>query len=325
MQHRGYTDMVTKALVDAAASPAADGYVSALETAAGQLSRAFASAGVAGLGAEAFGPWVMAQVGRSLVELGESVWYRVGAELRRAENYGLLPSGRYEITNANTGPLQLDAGRVFHVRWNIDVNSGRGLAPLSTARSLSNLMSRLEASLAAEGNAAVGFLLPIPTDGDAATVEQLKTDIAALNGRIAVVETTRAGWGEGAAGSPRRDYELARLGPQFPEGNVRMFLAARNSVLAACGFPIQLVDDDTGTGQREAWRRYLHGTVAPLGRLVAVEAARVGLPISLDWDTLFASDVQGRARAFQSLVNGGMSLEAAAAASGILTPPEEEA
>ena len=49
---------------------------------------------------------------------------------------------------------------------------------------------------------------------------------------------------------------------------------------------------------------------------------RIGLTIELNWDALFASDMAGRARAFQSLVAGGMSLEAAAA-SGILAPSGE--
>lgn len=39
----------------------------------------------------------------------------------------------------------------------------------------------------------------------------------------------------------------------------------------------------------------------------------------IDWDQLFASDISGRARAFQSLVNGGMEIAAAAAAAGPLT------
>lgn len=110
---------------------------------------------------------------------------------------------------------------------------------------------------------------------------------------------------------------------------MQLFTAAREAVLAACGFPVQLAQSADGTAQCEAWRRYLHETVAPLdetvaplGRLVAFEAARVGLGISLDWDALFASDVQGRARAFQSLVAAGMTLEQAAATSGILTPEE---
>lgn len=319
---RGYSDIVTQALVDAAANPASDGYVAGLEIAAGQLSRAFASAGIAGPGAAAFGPWQMAQIGRQLVEQGEAIWWRAGGTmLARAENYEILPSGRYQFSMPD-GVFSADAERVFHPRWNIDMASRRGLSPLGAAQTLRTLMQRLEAALATEGNAAVGYLLPLPTDGDASNVESLKADIAALQGRIAVIETTRGGWGEGARFSPHREFALERLGPQYPESNTLLFIEARDTILAACGYPVQLVKQQDGTGQREAWRRYLHGTVAPLGRLIASEAARIGLPVTLDWDTLFASDIQGRARAFQSLVGGGMDIAAAAAASGLLQPED---
>lgn len=320
-EDRNYSDIVTQALVDAATENLTDAYISALEIAAGQLSRAFAAAAMSGPGAPAFGPWTMAQIGRQLVERGEAVWYRIGMNLVRADNYDILPSGRYQLSLP--GAVRTEApDRVFHARWNVDVASGRGLSPLGAARQLRLLMQRLEATLATEGNAAVGYLLPIPADGDAAIVKQLKEDLAALKGRIAIVETARGGWGEGARYSPHRDYALERLGPTYPEGNVRMFVAARESVLMACGYPVQLAQDSAGTAQREAWRRYLHGTVAPLGNTVAAEAARIGLAVTVSWDQLFASDIQGRARAFQSLVGGGMDIAQAAAASGLLTPED---
>ena len=44
--------------------------------------------------------------------------------------------------------------------------------------------------------------------------------------------------------------------------------------------------------------------------------------VRLDWSELRAADVASRARAFQSLVGGGMSLSDAAAASGVLLKEE---
>ena len=321
-EQRGYTDVITNALIEASADTAADGYLAALEIAAGQLSRAFASASISGAGATAFRVDVMAQIGRSLVEAGEAVWVRQGQRLVRGLQYTILPDGRYQAETP-FGQIIVGADRAFHATWNLDVMSRRGVAPLTTARQLRDLGLKLEGSMRDEAGAAVGYLLPIPSDGDGSNIESLKGDLAALKGRIAVVETTRAGWGEGATGAPRRDYELVRMGADIPQGNVDLYTRATEAALAACGYPVQLIQKADGTAQREAWRRYLHGTVAPIGRIVAAEAERVGLAIDLDWDQLFASDISGRARAFQSLVNGGMSLEAAAAASGILTPPGE--
>ena len=40
--------------------------------------------------------------------------------------------------------------------------------------------------------------------------------------------------------------------------------------------------------------------------------------LALDFSSLFASDITGRARAFGSMVNGGMDIERAAGLSGLL-------
>lgn len=311
----GYTDTVTQALLDASADTVASGYTSALETAASQMGRAFAAAGATGRDAGAFDAWTLAQIGRSLVECGEAVWLRTGRRIERGDHYGITPGGVYDFSQFGR---RARADRVMHVRWNIDIDSWRGVSPLANARTLNDLLKRLEGSLATEANAAVGYLLPVPSDGQSDGVKQLKQDLENLKGRIAIVETTRAGWQGEPSGAPRRDFDLARMGPNFPEGNVRLFRSAREAVLAACGYPVQLDQDSDGTAQREAWRRYLHGTVAPCGRLVEAAAAAADLQITLSWDRLFASDIQGRARAFQSMVGAGMSIEDAAAASGIL-------
>ena len=313
-EKRNYTQLITDALIEGAADSAADGYTGALEIAASQLSRAFTAATVDGPDGPLLTPWAMGQIGRSLVETGESVWLRSGRRLIRAETYGIQPNGRYEIQSAGS-VMAGSASDVLHVRWNVDVASQRGVGPLANARTLRTLLQRLETSMANEGNTEVGYLLPVP---DADRIEQLRSDLNSLKGRVAVVETSQGGWGDGPQGAPRRDFELARIGPNVPQGNVNLFEASRNTVLAACGYPVQLVMGTDGTGQREAWRRYLHGTVAPLGRLVVTAAEAIGLNIGISFDQLFASDIQGRARAFQSLVASGLSLDQAAAASGIL-------
>lgn len=318
---RNYTDAITQAIVAASADNAAEGYVAALEIAAGQLSRAFAASTVDGPDASMFPPETMALIGRSLVEAGEAVWYRIGRRLDRVDNYSYPEDGggMYDLTIRGV-TRRARPSSVVHPRWNADTE-GRGIAPLSTARALRDLMLRMEAGLRDEAGAAVGYLLPVPVDGAARNVEQLKQDLANLKGKVAVIETARGGWGDSSQGVAR-DYLLSRMGPNVPDGNVRLFASALNATLAACGYPIQLATDSDGTAQREAWRRYLHGTVSPLGRIVTGAAARAGLRITLDWDQLFASDISGRARAFQSLVNGGMDVTSAAAASGLLDPTD---
>ena len=63
----------------------------------------------------------------------------------------------------------------------------------------------------------------------------------------------------------------------------------------------------------------LLGTLQPIADQIAVEASqKLGTEISISFDKLFASDLSGRARAFQSIVGGGMPTDKAAGLAGLL-------
>ena len=58
--------------------------------------------------------------------------------------------------------------------------------------------------------------------------------------------------------------------------------------------------------------------LSPLGRKVESELRRRLGDVSLDWSELRASDLSGRARAFQSMVGGGMPVADAVAIAGLM-------
>ena len=90
-------------------------------------------------------------------------------------------------------------------------------------------------------------------------------------------------------------------------------------MLAACGVPIELVTTADGTGMREGWRRFIFGSVLPLARIVEAElSAKLETRVRLDFSDLAASDLAGRARAFQSMVGAGMEIEKAAGLAGLM-------
>ena len=63
----------------------------------------------------------------------------------------------------------------------------------------------------------------------------------------------------------------------------------------------------------------LFSVIAPLGRKVQTElAAKLDGGLTIGWQELRASDLRGRARAFQSMVGGGMALDQAIAISGLV-------
>ena len=105
-EKRAYTDLLTQAILSRATG--ADSiYSGALEIAAGTVSRAFASAGPA---ARYFTATVLGEIGRDLIEVGESVW-GIGADSLRH-----LPA------------MDVDSpGRTLHLRYSTAVYSGRGI------------------------------------------------------------------------------------------------------------------------------------------------------------------------------------------------------
>ena len=93
-------------------------------------------------------------------------------------------------------------------------------------------------------------------------------------------------------------------------------------ILAACGVPPEMLRQSDGTGRREAWRQFLFGSVAPVALGVAADLAdKLDIPdLAFNHDRMSASDISGRARAFQSLVKGGMDVAKAAALAGLMEP-----
>ena len=337
-EHRqaSYTDGVVEALLSRASGTHADvAATAAVEAAAGALSRAFASAEIAPNTPATRGitPDVLAQIGRALIVHGEIVLMLAVAEGR----VRLLPVASFDVTGAAdsttwryrcdlAGPsgsttIARPADGVVHCRYSIDpARPWQGVGPLERARLSGRLSAELEAALGDEASGARGYLLPVPTDGKDDTVSELRRDIGTLQGKTALVETAMAGWGDGRMAAPRGDYEPKRIGASPPASLATLRSDAAQAVLSACGVPVELVTPGDGTGQREAWRRFLHGCVQPLASCVATElAAKLDTPgLMLNFDRLFASDLSGRARAFQSMVNGGMDVNQAAGLAGLL-------
>ena len=156
-----------------------------------------------------------------------------------------------------------------------------------------------------------------PVDGADTTVEGLKTDIANLRGRLALVQT--GDWAN-AGGDAKVDLKTQRFGAEPPASLVELLSASSQEVYSACGFNSALWGGSQAAGTREAWRLALFSVLSPLGRLVESELkAKLDDEVSLTWTELRASDLSGRARSFQSMVNGEMAVADAIAVAGLMT------
>ena len=142
-----------------------------------------------------------------------------------------------------------------------------GTGPLSWAHTSARLGSEAERTLADEVAGPLAELLAVPQDGgdagDDDPLKTLKADIRTARGKALLVETSAAGWGEGRASAPQRDWQATRLGPAPTAAGVEVARDAFARVLAATGTPPSLFLDSDGTSQREAVRRWHLGTVLP--------------------------------------------------------------
>ena len=230
---------------------------------------------------------------------------------------------------ASSPTSQIVSGaQVLHFKYSTSpARPWYGIGPLDWASKSGSLAGALEFRLAGEAQGPSGYVLPIPQDGgdsgDDDPLSSLKSDLANSGGKTQLIETTAAGWDQGKSGAPMQDWQSKRYGINVPDsvGNLRN--AAAVAVLNACQVPQALFDDADGTSQRESWRRFAMGPLAGLAAIIESEIAdKLMTPVKFDFSGLWAHDIQGRAQAFNRLVQGGMSIEKAAGASGVLMGDE---
>lgn len=285
---------------------------------------------------ETVAPHVLAQIGRDLIRVGESLHVaRMGAMGRLR----LLPCSTWYFegdadpdswlaTCTAYGPSGSETWRVpwssvVFLAWGAPTaRPYHGLPPTGWASDTSRLIAEAERSLADESAGPIAQLIAVPQDGgsgeDDDPLKALKADIGAARGKAVLVETTSAGWGEGRGAAPQRDWRAERLGPTPADGLVNVADAAFSRMLAACGCSPALFDDSDGTSKREALRQWHLGTVQPLARILETElSAKLDTPVSLRFD-LYNVDLAGRAQAFQKLVAGGVAVNDALITSGLL-------
>ena len=316
------------------ADPAA---TAAVEACAGLIGRSLTAA-IATPTYLGLTPSLMNTLGRELVLRGELVcWIRLdpsgGLALREVASHQVVDGGtdpstwRYRLevptpTGRHLTKLVM-ADEVVHWRHNTTaVEPWRGRSPLSLATLTAGLAATLEQRTQQEVAGPLGQLLPLPQQvdkpGTSDTLGPLETQLHGLDGGLALVEGMTGGWGEATRRDQTRGWQTQRLGGDVPQAHQLLLTAASIAVMSACGVPPTLLHP-AGADTREAWRRFASGTMEPLGRIVLQEAhAKLDTTAALDWSPLHASDIAGRARAFNGLVSGGMDIERAAALSGLL-------
>ena len=327
------TDAIVSALISQAGGSSVPPSVEALgavEAAAGLWSRAFASATVEPqtTSTQALTPSVLAAIGRGLAVRGETVFAMDidGGTVVLTEAASWKVSGgtrpeswRYTVKQPlpKGGAIErtLSSEAVLHLRYATrPAAPWAGISPLGMADETRALAGWIERRLAEETSTATSYVLPLPESAD---VDALKADLKSGRGRLHIVDTTSAGWGDGKVAAPPQDWQTKRLGAAPPDSLGKLRDSVKADIFGVYGIPSSI--HGTGGSARESYRQFLASTIQPLARLVVEElSAKLMAPaLTLDFKELRAADIASRARAYKQMVDAGMDAAKAAALAGL--------
>ena len=305
----------------------------AVEFAAGLIGRALAVAIVEPeSAAQLLTPLRMMQMGRRLVLSGNYVApieiVRRDIALRTSRHFSIVGGGidesswLYEIELA--APFHIETRRVlspgvFHVRIAPDIREPwYGTSPLLAAGISADLLARVEAKTSEELKSPVGSVLPVPEGMGDDNKKAMQTDLGKIAGGTMLVETQAGGHGQGRQYAPQLEWTPKRIGAMIPESHVTLRSDVARDVCAALGIPPALYAGSDGGSLREGYRQLLTSTLEPLAEIIAAEfREKVGYPVTLNFRRLAAADIAARARAYGTLVAGGVDRDEAAAVAGL--------
>ena len=339
-EKRNYTSQIIQSLEASVKKDGSNpGGLSSIQACAGLWARAMSVANVEPANAltKLLTPKTLYDIGRSMLLNGEIIY------LIRNTNNGINIHACSEVdiqgqldwtyrcvVSGPTSDLVVNVGSdsVIHPRINATAKTPhQGGSPALVPFTSTDLASAIEFGLKEEAEANHGYVLPAPTEGlNDEDLGLLKDDLRELKGRTALVPTMQKGWSDGQNVPGASNWNPRRIGINPEEGLVTLQENINISILGACGVPPELLSGRASdTGRREAWRQFLHGTIQPTADIVAYEfSEKLETNITFNFNKLFASDIQGRARAFNSLTSGGLSLADAGIATGITVTNTQE-
>ena len=273
---------------------------------------------------------ILYDIGRALIEDGEAV-YRIVINggriaLERACAWKITGSAsqwfyNLEIPtpapNGKNRSYVSSAEGVFHPRINTSKCSpwkGRGANEI--AGQTANLLASLEKMMSNELSKGSGYVIPIPQ----ASPKQLTTlsnQIKLLKGGSSLVPSSVAQADTGNS----INWKSQRIGADFPATFIALRSEIYETILNSLGLPKALF----GAGStRDSMRQFLHSALSPVLEQIKIEAQeKLDEGISFSLSKLYASDITGRARAFGSMVKGGMEISKAAELSGLLSDDDD--
>ena len=322
-----YTDQRLAAMYNAVTGAVVTGGVAAIEAVSGRVSRLMETAHVSGgpRAEQALTPTVLAMIGRSLIEWGESLHflkYRMGAAgpefyLVPAQHEWTVLGGsdpeEWIVDGTLTGAqtvCERSAPRAawLHVIRDADPDyPWRGVSPLQRAAVSSQLVRMAEDALVTELSMPTKAMLPMPQGANVDT-DTLRSDFQNKAYQVIFPTTTTAGFGAGRGSAPLTDWKPHRLKPMPDEALVTLADNATARVVASLGAHPAIMGGGGGNGSvdREAGRQMRKMIMQPMARLIEENAWRVfGERIRITWEPGIDA-LLTKARAADTLVKMGV-------------------
>ena len=320
---RDYTEQLVAAHEAQASGQAAARQLAVVEACASLWSRVLAAATVKPEPAAAvLTPYVRAMAGRSLFVNGEAA-FRL--RVRRAR-LALDPVLVSDVRGRDPDPARWDyllhehvpsgaielralpARDILHARYSPEPSRPwRGTPPLERAGADVRVLGGLALRIGEQSRARAGQLVGLAsTLSDEASTDIMQQIAGSRGGASLVGDTT--------------GFHAVRYG-FAPDAEARHWAAdTERRVWAAAGVsPAMFLSSSDGTAAREAFRRFTATTAAYLGDLIAEEASlKLEMDVTLSFEKLRGSDIQGIGRAVKSLVDAGASYEDALVQAGLV-------
>ncbi|MCY3813969.1 MAG: hypothetical protein OXH15_19430 [Gammaproteobacteria bacterium] len=227
-------------------------------------------------------------------------------------------SWSYRVTHygpTNTRTRVLPATAACHFMWATDPRRPwRGVSPIANSPATAKLAGELERALGDEAGSPVGSLIPTSDPPEDGFFANLAERIRKSRGKVHLVESPYK-VSEDRTTSVRSEWQAHRFGANYPASLPTVRDAVSLSIIQACGIsPSMIHETADGTARREGYRQFAYGSLDPFARRIAAElSAKLDTPVTLDTESIHASDTAGRARAALAIVQA----LAAAAESGV--------
>ena len=271
-----YTQQTLSAMYNAVTGAVVTGGVAAVEAVAGRVSRLMEVARVSGgpRAEQALTPTVLAMIGRSLIEWGESLHFLKYRRTAGGVEFYLCPAQHQWTVLGGTDPeawivdgtltgaqtvVTTSAPRAawLHIIRDADPDRPeRGVSPLQRAAISSQLVRLAEDALVAEMRQPTKAIIPMPF-GSTADTGTLRNDIMSPTYQLILPPTNAAGGGAGRGSAPLTDWKPQRLKPIPEEALVTLADNATARVVAALGAHPAIMGGGGGNGSvdREAGRQ----------------------------------------------------------------------